>query len=123
MHPSHRRGSLNSLSRLMAAIRAWEIVALVGLWSCGTKGLGTQGYRRQRSWMSQELTYSDEAVAGYGRAFAHVSAHFIPFLLCAAHVAPSMRVLDINKNNRLSALVVKWSGWFGFKGTVISSVG
>jgi ubiquinone/menaquinone biosynthesis C-methylase UbiE len=45
--------------------------------------------------MAEELTYKDEAAAGYDRAFAHVTNHFVPFLLRAAHIAPGMRVLDI----------------------------
>jgi hypothetical protein len=38
--------------------------------------------------MAEELTYKDEAAAGYDRAFARVTTHFVPFLLRAAHVAP-----------------------------------
>jgi len=45
--------------------------------------------------MAEELTYKDEAAAGYDRGFAHVTNHFVPFLLRAAHIAPGMRVLDI----------------------------
>ena len=45
--------------------------------------------------MTDELTYKKEAAAGYDRAFAHVTTHFVPFLLHAAHIAPGMRVLDI----------------------------
>jgi ubiquinone/menaquinone biosynthesis C-methylase UbiE len=44
--------------------------------------------------MAVELTYRAEAAAGYDRAFAHVSARFVPFLLRAACLAPGMRVLD-----------------------------
>ena len=36
-----------------------------------------------------------EAAAGYDRAFARVTTHFVPFLLRAAHIVPGMRVLDI----------------------------
>jgi hypothetical protein len=41
--------------------------------------------------MAEELTYKDEAAAGYERAFAHVSTHFVPFVLRAARLAPGMR--------------------------------
>jgi hypothetical protein len=45
--------------------------------------------------MAGELTFKDEAAAEYDRAFAHVTAYFMPFLLRAAHIAPGMRVLDV----------------------------
>jgi hypothetical protein len=53
--------------------------------------------------MPEELTFNDEAAAEYDRAFAHVTAYFMPFLLRAAHVAPGMRVLDIATGTGLSA--------------------
>src|ERR1700691_3635824 len=53
--------------------------------------------------MADELVFKDEAAAEYDRAFAHVAAHFMPFLLRAAHVAPGMRVLDIATGTGLSA--------------------
>jgi ubiquinone/menaquinone biosynthesis C-methylase UbiE len=53
--------------------------------------------------MPQELTFKDEAAAEYDRAFAHVTAYFMPFLLRAAHLAPGMRVLDIATGTGLSA--------------------
>jgi ubiquinone/menaquinone biosynthesis C-methylase UbiE len=53
--------------------------------------------------MADELTFRDEAAAEYDRAFAHVTAYFMPFLLCAAHVAPGMDVLDIATGTGLSA--------------------
>jgi ubiquinone/menaquinone biosynthesis C-methylase UbiE len=53
--------------------------------------------------MSEELTYKDEAAAGYDRAFSRVTTHFVPFLLRAAHVAPGMRVLDIATGTGLAA--------------------
>jgi ubiquinone/menaquinone biosynthesis C-methylase UbiE len=53
--------------------------------------------------MPEELTFKNEAAAEYDRAFAHVTAHFMPFLLRAAHVAPGMRVLDIAAGTGLSA--------------------
>ncbi len=45
--------------------------------------------------MTKELTYQEEAAAGYDRAFARVTTHFVTFLLRAARIAPGMRVLDI----------------------------
>src|SRR5258708_39049594 len=45
--------------------------------------------------MAEELAFKDEAAAEYDRAFAHVTAHFMPFLLRAAHIAPDMHVLEI----------------------------
>ena len=53
--------------------------------------------------MADELTFRDEAAAEYDRAFAHVTAYFMPFLLRAAHVASGMGVLDIATGTGLSA--------------------
>jgi ubiquinone/menaquinone biosynthesis C-methylase UbiE len=53
--------------------------------------------------MAEELTFEDEAAAEYDRAFAHVTAYFMPFLLRAAHLAPGLRVLDIATGTGLSA--------------------
>ena len=53
--------------------------------------------------MSDELTYRDEAAAGYERAFAHISMHFVPFLLRAAQLTTGMRVLDIATGTGLAA--------------------
>jgi len=53
--------------------------------------------------MPEELGFKGEAAAEYDRAFAHVTAHFMPFLLQAAHIAPGMRVLDIATGTGLSA--------------------
>jgi ubiquinone/menaquinone biosynthesis C-methylase UbiE len=53
--------------------------------------------------MAEELTYKNEAAAGYDRAFGHVTAHFAPHLLRAAHMAPGMRVLDIASGTGLVA--------------------
>jgi ubiquinone/menaquinone biosynthesis C-methylase UbiE len=41
-----------------------------------------------------ELAYKDEAASAYDRAFAHVSTHFLPFLLRAARLEPCQLVLD-----------------------------
>ena len=53
--------------------------------------------------MPEELSFKDEAAAEYDRAFAHVTMHFMPFLLRAAHIAPGMRVLDVATGTGLSA--------------------
>src|SRR6202795_5346783 len=53
--------------------------------------------------MAEELIFKAEAAAEYDRAFAHVTAHFMPFLLRAAHVAPGMHALDIATGTGLSA--------------------
>jgi ubiquinone/menaquinone biosynthesis C-methylase UbiE len=53
--------------------------------------------------MPEELTYKDQAAAGYDRAFARITTHFIPFLLHAAHVASGMRILDIAAGTGLAA--------------------
>ena len=51
----------------------------------------------------KEALYKDEAAAEYDRAFAHVSEHFLPFLLDAAGLAPGMRVLDAATGTGLAA--------------------
>jgi ubiquinone/menaquinone biosynthesis C-methylase UbiE len=53
--------------------------------------------------MPEELSFKDQAAAEYDRAFAHVTTHFMPFLLRAANIAPGMRVLDIATGTGLSA--------------------
>lgn len=53
--------------------------------------------------MAEELTYKDEAAAGYDRAFAHVTRHFVPYLLRAAHILPGMSILDIASGTGLAA--------------------
>ena len=50
-----------------------------------------------------ELDFQRQAAAEYDRAFAHVTRHFMPFVLRAAHIAPGMRVLDIATGTGLSA--------------------
>jgi ubiquinone/menaquinone biosynthesis C-methylase UbiE len=59
--------------------------------------------KKQKPGMPEELSFKDEAAAEYDRAFAHVTAHFMPFLLRAADIAPGMRVLDIATGTGLSA--------------------
>src|SRR5271169_5129806 len=53
--------------------------------------------------MAEELAFKDEAAAEYDRAFAHVTAYFMPFLLRAASLAPGLRVLDVATGTGLSA--------------------
>ena len=53
--------------------------------------------------MAEELAYGDEAAAEYDRAFAHVSGHFVPFLLHAVRLEPGMHVLDIATGTGLAA--------------------
>jgi ubiquinone/menaquinone biosynthesis C-methylase UbiE len=53
--------------------------------------------------MPEQLTFKNEAAEEYDRAFAHVTAYFIPFLLRAVGLAPGMRVLDIATGTGLSA--------------------
>jgi len=53
--------------------------------------------------MAEALVFKDQAAAEYDRAFAHVTAHFMPFLLRAAHIAAGMHVLDIATGTGLSA--------------------
>ncbi|MCA1394040.1 MULTISPECIES: methyltransferase domain-containing protein [unclassified Bradyrhizobium] len=53
--------------------------------------------------MAKEFAYGDAAAVGYDRAFAHVSRHFLPFLLSAARVASGMKVLDIATGTGLAA--------------------
>ncbi len=53
--------------------------------------------------MAEKLSFQREAAAEYDRAFAHVTRHFMPFLLRAAGVGPGMHVLDIATGTGLSA--------------------
>jgi ubiquinone/menaquinone biosynthesis C-methylase UbiE len=50
-----------------------------------------------------DLTFQAEAAAEYDRAFAHVSSHFLPFVLSAARLAPGHRVLDVATGTGISA--------------------
>jgi ubiquinone/menaquinone biosynthesis C-methylase UbiE len=53
--------------------------------------------------MSEELSYRAEAAGEYDRAFSHVSAYFLPFLLRAARLAPGQRVLDVATGTGIAA--------------------
>jgi ubiquinone/menaquinone biosynthesis C-methylase UbiE len=60
-------------------------------------------FRSKETTLAEELTYKNEAAAGYDRAFAPITRHFVPFLLRAARIAPGMRVLDIAAGTGLAA--------------------
>jgi ubiquinone/menaquinone biosynthesis C-methylase UbiE len=73
---------------------------------CDSANISSEGQRtriRTDLAMAGELGFKDEAAAEYDRAFAHVTSHFMPFLLRAAHIAPGMHVLDIATGTGLSA--------------------
>ena len=53
--------------------------------------------------MASGLSYRDEAAAEYDRAFAHVTRHFLPFLLTAAGLASGMKALDIATGTGIAA--------------------
>ncbi|WP_262300408.1 class I SAM-dependent methyltransferase, partial [Microvirga sesbaniae] len=53
--------------------------------------------------MTDELAFRREAAAEYDHAFSHVSAHFVPFLLRAARLAPRQRVLDVATGTGIAA--------------------
>src|SRR5215475_1705487 len=69
----------------------------------GTLPLLISDSRSKETPLSVELAYKNEAAAGYDRAFAPITTHFVPFLLRAARVAPGMRVLDIATGTGLAA--------------------
>jgi ubiquinone/menaquinone biosynthesis C-methylase UbiE len=50
-----------------------------------------------------ELSFKDEAAIAYDRAVAHVSAHFVPFLLRAGRLGPGQRVLDAATGTGIAA--------------------
>jgi SAM-dependent methyltransferase len=54
----------------------------------------------------KDVLYLDEGAAEYDRAFAHVSEHFLPFLLRTANLSPAMRVLDVATGTGLAAQAV-----------------
>src|SRR4051794_33064494 len=53
--------------------------------------------------MAEELSYRAEAAAEYDRAFSHVSAYFLPFLLRAAQLTPGKCVLDVATGTGIAA--------------------
>ena len=56
--------------------------------------------------MVDDFTFRAKAAAEYDRAFAHVSSHFLPFVLRAARLAPGHRVLDVATGTGISAEAV-----------------
>jgi hypothetical protein len=52
--------------------------------------------------MADEPSFRAEAAAEYDRAFSHVSAHFLPFVLRAARLAPGQRVPDVATGTGIS---------------------
>jgi ubiquinone/menaquinone biosynthesis C-methylase UbiE len=50
-----------------------------------------------------ELSFKDEAATAYDQAVAHVSAHFLPFLLRAARLEPGQHVLDVATGTGIAA--------------------
>ena len=50
-----------------------------------------------------EFSFKDEAATAYDQAVAHVSAHFLPFLLRAARLEPGQRVLDVAAGTGIAA--------------------
>ena len=69
--------------------------------------------------MAEELLYRAEAAAEYDRAFSHVSAHFLPFLLRAARLAPGQRVLDVAAGTGIAAEAAL--GMVGPSGSVLAT--
>jgi ubiquinone/menaquinone biosynthesis C-methylase UbiE len=53
--------------------------------------------------VTDDLTFRAEAAAEYDCAFAHISSHFLPFVLRAARLAPGHRVLDVATGTGISA--------------------
>jgi ubiquinone/menaquinone biosynthesis C-methylase UbiE len=58
--------------------------------------------RKEKKDVAQQI-YNSTAAAGYEQAFAHVSSHFIPFLLRAGRLAPGQHILDIATGTGLAA--------------------
>ena len=69
--------------------------------------------------MTREMSFRTEAAAEYDRAFSHVSAHFLPFLLRAARLAPGHRVLDVATGTGIAAEAAL--GVAGSSGTVCAT--
>jgi ubiquinone/menaquinone biosynthesis C-methylase UbiE len=69
--------------------------------------------------MASELSFRAEAAAGYDRALSHVSAHFLPFLLRAAALAPGHSVLDVATGTGIAAEAA--IGIVGSDGSVIAT--
>ena len=50
-----------------------------------------------------QVMYDSTAAAGYEQAFAHISSHFVPFLLSAGRLTPGHNVLDVATGTGLVA--------------------
>src|SRR5215469_2159612 len=68
---------------------------------------------------ANELSYGLEAAGEYDRAFSHVSAHFLPFLLEAARLASGQRVLDVATGTGIAAEAAL--GVVGSAGSVVAT--
>jgi ubiquinone/menaquinone biosynthesis C-methylase UbiE len=69
--------------------------------------------------MANELSYGAEAAAEYDRAYSHVSAHFLPFLLRATRLATGQRVLDVATGTGIAAEAAL--GVVGSAGSVVAT--
>lgn len=69
--------------------------------------------------MTEQLSYRAEAATEYDRAFAHVSTHFLPFLLRAARLAPGQRVLDVASGTGIAAEAAL--PLIGAKGSIVAA--
>jgi ubiquinone/menaquinone biosynthesis C-methylase UbiE len=67
----------------------------------------------------QPTAYGAEAAAEYDRAYSHVSAHFLPFLLRAARLGPGQRVLDVATETGIAAEAAL--GVVGSAGSVVAT--
>jgi ubiquinone/menaquinone biosynthesis C-methylase UbiE len=61
-----------------------------------------RGLERREEEVTQQI-YNNTAATGYDQVFAHVSSHFIPFLLHAGRLASGQRVLDVGTGTGLAA--------------------
>src|SRR4030095_7475657 len=69
----------------------------------GDSAGGVGGDDHYGSRAMSELSYRDEAASAYDCAFAHVSTHFLPFLLRAGRLEPGQRVLDAATGTGIAA--------------------
>jgi ubiquinone/menaquinone biosynthesis C-methylase UbiE len=64
---------------------------------------GVEGRNEGVGPVMSQLSYRDEAAKAYDHAVAHVSTHFLPFLLRAARLKPAQRVLDAATGTGIAA--------------------